>query len=63
MLNTFLVFVAVAGLIGFCWSTTRKMLQRIEALVKELRRTSEAVSQLAEIQMKSHQKSSRHKLP
>jgi hypothetical protein len=58
MLNTVLVFIAVAGSMGFCWNTTRRMLQRIQALEKELRRTSEAVSQLAEIQMQSHKKSS-----
>jgi hypothetical protein len=56
MLNTFLVFIAVAGSLIFCWSTTRKMLQRIQRLEQELRRTSDAVSQLAEIQMQSHKK-------
>ena len=56
MLNTFLVFMAVAGALGFCWSTTRKMLQRIQALEQELRRTSDAVIQLAEIQMQSQKK-------
>ncbi len=58
MLNTFLVFVAVAGCIWFCWSAMRKMLQRIQTLEQELRRASDAVSQLAEIQMQSHKKSS-----
>ena len=56
MLNTILVFFAVAGSLGFCWSTTRKMLQRIQALEQELRRTSDAVGQLAEIQMQSQKK-------
>jgi len=55
-LNTFLVFMAVAGSLGFCWSTTRKMLQRIQALEQELRRTSDAVIQMAEIQMQSQKK-------
>jgi len=48
--------MAVAGSLGFCWSTTRKMLQRIQALEQELRRTSDAVIQMAEIQMQSQKK-------
>jgi hypothetical protein len=58
MLNTFLVFAVIAGSMGLCWSTTRKMLQRVQSLERNLQGISDVVGQLAEIQMRSQQKSS-----
>ena len=58
MLNTFLVFAVIVGSMGLYWSTTRKMIQRIQSLERDLQRISDVVGQLVEIQMRSHQKSS-----
>jgi len=58
VLNTFLVFAVIVGSMGLYWSTTRKMIQRIQSLERDLQRISDVVGQLVEIQMRSHQKSS-----
>jgi hypothetical protein len=58
MLNTFLVFAVMISSLGLYWITTRKMLQRIQSLERDLQRISDVVGQLAEIQIRSHQKSS-----
>jgi hypothetical protein len=57
MLYIISILAAIAGSLGFYWSTTRKMLRQTQTIRKDLQRLSEAVSQLAEIQMKAHQKS------
>jgi len=56
MWNIFMVFTLTAGSAVFCWSILRKTIRRVEALERDLHRTSEAVSQMAELQMKTHQK-------
>jgi hypothetical protein len=58
MLNIFLVLAVIVGSMGLYWSTTRKMLQRVQSLERDLQHISDVVGQLAEIQMRSHQKSS-----
>jgi|WetSurSiteA1Bulk_404760.scaffolds.fasta_scaffold04757_6 hypothetical protein len=58
MLNTFLVFAVIVSSMGLYWSTTRKMFQRVQSLERDLQRISDVVGQLAEIQMRSYQKSS-----
>ncbi len=58
MLNVFVVFILAAGSAVFCWSTKKRMLQRTQSLEADLKRISDAVIQLAEIQMRSHEKSS-----
>ena len=56
MLNTFLFFVLSAGSALFCWSTLKKMIRRVESLERDLQRTSDAVAQMAELQMKAQKK-------
>ena len=56
MLNTLIAFALMAGSVAFCWSVVRKMIRRTLALERDLQRMSDAMSQLAEIQMKAHKK-------
>jgi len=58
MLNVFLVFILAAGSAVFCLSVKKRMLQRTQTLEADLKRISDAMIQLAEIQMRSHEKSS-----
>jgi hypothetical protein len=58
MLNFFLVFVLTAGLAVFCWSTNRRINRRTQILEADLQRISDAMVQMAEIQITSHQKAS-----
>ena len=60
MLNNCLVLILAAGSSVFFWSLTRKMIRRIESVERDLRRISDAMSQMAELQMKTHQKFSAH---
>ena len=60
MLNAFFVFALIGGLGAFCWSATRKMVRRIENVERDLQRISDMMSQMAELQMKTHQKFSTH---
>jgi len=58
MLNVSLAF-ALAILVGIgYWINNRRLLRRIHALERDLRHFSEAVSQMAEVQMKTFQKHS-----
>ena len=58
MLSIFLV-VAMTGIsAAFCWKITRTAAARAEALERDLGRISDAINQMADIQMKTHQKSS-----
>ena len=58
MLNVFLVFVLTVGSAYFCWSTQRKLARRTQAMERDLQRISDAVMQMAKLQVTSHQKSS-----
>ena len=60
MLNAFLFFALTAGLGAFFRSITRKMIRRLETVERDLQRISDAMSQMAELQMKTHQKISTH---
>jgi len=56
MLSIFLV-VAMTGIsAAFFWKITRTMARRVEALERNLGRISDAMNQMADIQMKTHQK-------
>jgi hypothetical protein len=58
MLNVSLVF-ALAMLVGIgYWINNRRLVRRIHALERDLHHISEAVSQMAEVQMKTFQKHS-----
>jgi len=58
MLSIFLV-VAMTGIsAAFCWKITRTVAARAEAMERDLGRISDAINQMADIQMKTHQKSS-----
>jgi hypothetical protein len=56
MLNTFLFFILSAGPAVYCWIVLRKMIRRVEVLERDLHRTTDAVSQMAELHMKTHAK-------
>ena len=57
MSNIFLVFILAAGSAMFCWNLKKRLLLRTQMLEADLKRMSDAVIQLAEIQMRSHEKS------
>jgi hypothetical protein len=52
----FLIFVMAAYAAALYWITKRKLAGRIQALERDLLRFSEALYQMVEIQMKTHQK-------
>ena len=60
MVNIFLVFALTGASAALCWSISRKMVRRTEALERGLGHISDAISQLADFQMKTHQRSSVH---
>jgi hypothetical protein len=60
MLDAFLFFALAACSAAFCWNITRKMIRRLEIVERDLQRVSDGMSQLMELQMKTHQKFSTH---
>jgi len=60
MLNILVAFVLMAGSVAFCWSVVRKMVRRMQTLERDLQRISDAMSQMAEIQMNTHKKFTAH---
>ncbi len=58
MMDIFLVFALAAGFALLMWNMNKRVLQRVRMLETDLKRMSDAVIQLAEIQMQSHTKSS-----
>jgi hypothetical protein len=60
MFNAFLLFTLAGGSAAFCWNCIRKMIRRLESVERDLQRISDAMSQMAELQMKTHQQFSTH---
>ena len=49
--------IALTGIsAGICWGVNRKMNRRFQALERDMKRVSEAMTQMADLQMKTHQK-------
>jgi hypothetical protein len=60
MLNTYLIVGVIIGITGLYGILSRKMLRRIRSLERDLQHISGVAAELAEIQMRVHQKSSVH---
>ncbi len=56
MFTSILVFILMAYAMVFHWIIKRKLVIRIQSLEQDLLTYSEAMSQMAEMQMKAHQK-------
>ena len=56
MFTSILVFILMAYAMVFHWIIRRKLVMRIQSLEQDLLSYSEAMSQMAEMQMKAHQK-------
>lgn len=56
MFSFSLVFVLGGLSAVLCWTIVRKTIRRAQSLERDLRRISEVASQMADLQMKTHQK-------
>lgn len=60
MFNTLVAVTVAAGSVAFCWSVIRRMIRRVQSLERDLQRISNAMSELAEIQIETQKKYNAH---